>query len=168
MQGNQVVIIVTKLLILWEKTVNRATKCSALSVKIVIRVTFFSTLWNNIVVHPSNFPAPRHIFQATHKSFFSFREKCDSGHNIFKTGTKLCTSPVFLTPLEKNVILATKFLAMWDKRLMQLKKIMTLRDKYVILTTKLPALWEEVCIYSDILRHCKIMFYFPRTFDILK
>ena len=41
------------------------------------------------------------------------------------------------------------------------KKIMTLRDKYVTLTTKLPALWEKVCIYSDILRHCKKMFYFP-------
>ena len=123
MQCNQVVIIVTKLLILCDKIVNRATKCSAFSVKIVNRVTFFSTLWNNSVVPPSNFPAPRKIFQATHESFFSFREKCDSGHNIFKTGTNLSTSPVFLTPLEKNVILATKFWAMWDKRLMQLKKL---------------------------------------------
>ena len=139
MQCNQVAIIVTKLLILWDKNVNRATKCSALSVKSVIRVTYFSTLWNNIVGHPSNFPAPRHFFQATPKSFFSFREKCDSGHNIFKTGTNLCTSPVFLTPLEKNVILATKFWAMWDKRLMQLKKTYDLARQICYFDHKIPS-----------------------------
>ena len=143
MTFHKVVIIVTKNMILWDKTVIRVAKYSAMSDKIVSRV---------LVVHPSNFLTPRQFFRATHKGFFSFREKCDSQHNILKTGTNLCTSPVFLTPFDKNVILARKFLAMWDKRLMQLKKILSLRDKHVILTTKFPSLREEVWIYSHILR----------------
>ena len=49
----------------------------------------------------------------------------------------------FLTPLDKKMTLGSKFLALWDKILIQLTKFPSLRNKFAILAIKISALWEK-------------------------
>ena len=128
-QCDQVVIIVTKLVILWDKAIVLATSFAEEWVKIVIHLKCFSTPWNNFVIHPSRFSTlwDINLKQLTRGLSLS-DENVTVDTKFKKQGQNGGAHHEFSDTVWQKVILGAKFLALWIKFLDQLKTFETMNN----------------------------------------